>query len=203
MRQKFLILTFCALICFLSNSEICIAKNTVSGGDVNNFSEQENIEVTELDLGDYSSEMAVGEKQLLNVTVLPFTATERTCSYTSSIPEVATVNGLGRIIASKVGSTEIKAVCGGKSASFVLKVVESRDIKVTDIEIADYQQELEVGRTMRLSTTIQPLEASNNPIKYQSSNPAIATVSSSGEVKGIAKGSVRIYMSAGDVTKEL
>ena len=55
---------------------------------------EELIKVEELDLGDYMTEMIVGDKQLLVVTVLPMDVSEAKLSYDSSNAEVATVNGM-------------------------------------------------------------------------------------------------------------
>ena len=52
------------------------------------------VEVSELDIGDYQSQMAVGEKQLLSVTVLPMDATDQTLKFSSSDVSVAKINGM-------------------------------------------------------------------------------------------------------------
>ena len=43
--------------------------------------ESEEVVVQEIDLGDYQSQMTVGEKQLLSVTILPLEATEQKLTY--------------------------------------------------------------------------------------------------------------------------
>ncbi len=75
-------------------------------------------------------------------------------------------------------------------------------IQVKDVEISDYEKELNVDATMNLTVTVLPSDATDTTVTYRSSNPGIATVNSSGEVKGIASGQVVIYVSAGDITKE-
>lgn len=170
-------------------------------------STEEIIKVTELDLGEYQTEMAVGDKQLLTVTVLPLNATEQIIIYKSDNTKVAEINGMGRITAKAVGTAKITAVCGSVKGSFKLNVVETLEeetekIAVTDIEISDYEKELEVDKTMNLAVTVVPATATENTVFYQSSNPQIATVNSSGEVKGIAAGDVIIYCSAGGITRE-
>ncbi len=179
------------------------AENTVSGNDMVGGVKQDVIPVSELDMGDYSEKMVIGEKQLIAVTVIPYNATATTITYESSHTEVATINGMGRITAVAPGTTEIKASCGDKSASFTLQVAEESGIKVTDIEIANHGDELEVDKTLMLSATVLPSDATNSTVKYSSSDTSIATVSSTGEVKGIAKGNVIIYVTAGSVTKEV
>ena len=166
---------------------------------------EETISVTELDMGDYMEQMIVGEKQLLSVTCLPLDATETTITYTSSNPEVATINGMGRITALAVGTTTITASCQDVSASFELQVGEKEDttIPVSDIEIGSHESEVKVGETLSISATVLPADATNSTITYKSSDEGIATVNSAGEVQGISKGTVIIYVTAENITKEV
>lgn len=161
------------------------------------------VKVQDIDLGDYTDKMSVGEKQLLNVTVLPITANEVIISYTSSNPNIATVNGMGRITALAVGNTTIAVSSGQIVKSFELQVIEEENtnITVTDIEIAEHETEVEVGKSISISGTVLPSDATDSMIMYKSSDTSIATVSSTGEVKGISKGNVDIILTAGGVTK--
>ncbi|MCD8248456.1 MAG: Ig-like domain-containing protein [Lachnospiraceae bacterium] len=80
---------------------------------------------------------------------------------------------------------------------------EEETVAVTAIEIADHETEVKVGSTLTLSATVLPSNATNSTVTFTSSDTAIATVNSSGEVKGISKGSVIIYASADGVTTEI
>ena len=166
---------------------------------------EETISVTELDMGDYMEQMIVGEKQLLSVTCLPMDATETTITYTSSNPEVASINGMGRITALAVGTTTITAFCQDVNASFELQVGEEEDttIPVSDIEIGSHENEVKVGGTLSISATVLPADATNSTVTYKSSDEGIATVNSTGEVQGISKGTVIIYVTAENITKEV
>lgn len=164
-------------------------------------------QATDLDLGDYQRKMTIGETQLISVTQIPINAIEQDITYFSSNTEVATINGIGRITANAVGETEITITCGDIQKNFILTVSEENPdeekIAVVDVEIADHADEVEVGETIRLSATILPTDATETQVIYRSSDSNIATVSSTGVVKGISKGSVVIYCSAGYVTKEI
>lgn len=81
------------------------------------------------------------------------------------------------------------------------EIAEKR-IEVKDVEISNYERELNVDSTMNLTVTVLPSDATDTTVTYKSSNSEIATVNSSGEVKGIASGEVVIYVSAGNITKE-
>ena len=161
------------------------------------------VEITEIDLGDYLKEMVIGEKQLLIVTLLPLEADAQKITYHSSDIRIASINGLGRIEALQAGSSTITVTAGEISQSFVLKVKEKEDntIPVTDIEIGNHEAELEVGKTLTISGTVLPADATESTLTYTSSDSSIATVNSSGEVKGIRKGQVNITLSAGGISK--
>lgn len=167
----------------------------------------EEVVVSELDLGDYQSEMTIGDKQLLTVTVLPVTTTDQTLTYESSDIGVATINGMGRITAVNIGTTQISVKCGEVIETFNLTVSEESEkeevIPVNDIEIGDYDEELKVDATLTLSATVLPSDATDQTVSFQSSDTQIATVNSSGEVKGIAPGQVLITATAGGVMKQI
>ena len=197
--KRLYIFTFlCILVVLLMPKVNCRAETTVSSGD------NEKIEVTELDLGDCPKEMIVGTSQMLSVLTIPANATENEFTYKSSNEEVATVNALGRLTANKVGKAKITVKCGKVKNSFEVSVVSgSTTVLVEDIEIGDYEEELEVDKTLYLSAKVLPMNATNTLISYHSSDEQIAKVNSSGEVKGIAPGQVTIEVSAGNITKEV
>lgn len=166
--------------------------------------EKEKIAVTELDMGDYSKKMEAGKTQVLSVTALPLNATETNITYASSNTKVAVINAMGRITALRTGRARITAYCDGMSASFMLKVVkEKKEAVATEIEISDYEKKLAVDKTLTLTATVLPSDAKDNKVSYRSSDTSVATVNSSGEVKGISRGNVTIYAMAGDVTKTI
>lgn len=76
------------------------------------------------------------------------------------------------------------------------------DVKATDIEISSYENKVKVGSTINLNTAVLPSE-STDKISYRSSNTNIAFVNSTGEVTGISKGNVVIYIQAGEIIKEV
>ena len=100
--------------------------------------EEQEILATELDLG-----------------VIPVNADDQTLAYKSSNQEVAKVNGIGRITALKVGTTTITVSCGDISENFTLTVSEKVEetetkVPVTDIEIGDHEDELNVDESISL-----------------------------------------------------
>ena len=82
-------------------------------------------------------------------------------------------------------------------------IEEPEHIPVTDIVVADYEDVLEVDSTLNLSTTVFPNTATEQTVRYSSSNMAVATVTQTGEVKGISAGKVTIILSCGEIEKRL
>ena len=78
-----------------------------------------------------------------------------------------------------------------------------QNIPVTDIGISDHEEKVEVGKTINLTATALPANATESTITFRSSDINIATVTSGGEVKGISKGYVTIYVSARSIIKEV
>ena len=88
--------------------------------------------VTEVKLTAPSKEINVGETMTLKVKTTPKTANNTAVTFTSSKPEVATVDEHGVVTAVAPGSTKIKVKCKDKGKKSV-----SLTIKVTDPEASD------------------------------------------------------------------
>jgi len=150
-----------------------------------------------LDLGEPQKEMAIGSSQVLSVTVIPLDTKDQKLTYTSSNPQVASINEIGRITALMAGETVIAARCGNVSKTFLLKVVPIA------IELEDYKGEVAVNEILQLIARVTPSSVPAAALQYKSSNLKIATVSSSGEVKGISPGLVTITLTTGEIKKEI
>lgn len=165
-----------------------------------------NFEVTDLDLGDYQKEMEEGTTQLLGITVLPTNATNQKITYKSSNVEVAEVNELGRITANSIGEVEIRIQAGKvkKIVKIKVKKKETQDnIEVSSIEVEEFNNDMNVGEVQTVTAVVAPSDAINATIKYHSSNPSVATISSTGKITAKKKGSVTITLSANEVKKVL
>ncbi|MCR5325632.1 MAG: leucine-rich repeat protein [Bacteroidales bacterium] len=71
-------------------------------------------------------------------------------------------------------------------------------IQVTGIQLSGTASAMVVGGTKILMATVLPDNATYNTLSWSSSNPAIATVSSSGKVTAVAEGSATITASSTD-----
>lgn len=154
------------------------------------------IDVEEIQLDKEKVEIfTVGESVNLCATVLPGNATDKSVVWTSSDESVATVSQSGRVT----------AISDGRAVITVTTVedgyVASCDVVVGIIPITDFYFMLPeigmfVGDTRAFHPIILPEDATYQSVSWSSSNPEVASVSSSGQVTGISVGSTVITATA-------
>ena len=127
-------------------------------------------------------QLAVGESRELRATLLPADTTKR-ITYTSSDPEVATVDGTGRVTARQLGETVITARIPAKdsadgqemTAQTTVRVVipaESVDFKES-VVFLDLSSDQDVSA---LGVTVSPENTTDQTLAWESSNPEICRV---------------------------
>ena len=105
-----------------------------------------------------------------------------TVTYTTSNNAVATVSSTGVVKGVKAGTAVITATCGNAKATCKVTV------KTSTIKFAASAASVYTGKTVTVKATATP----SATVTYTTSNKAIATVSSTGVVKGIKAGTVTI-----------
>ncbi len=143
--------------------------------------------------------MMVGEVQYLAYEILPVNATNKTVTYTSSNPAVATVNQYGMVTAVGVGSANVTATANdgsGKQASITVTVNPVAG-QVTKIVLYG-KGSLGIGSVEYLSYEVWPADAVNKGITFSTSNKKVATVNEYGVVTGVGKGTATITATAKD-----
>ncbi len=137
--------------------------------------------------------MLAGNSEQLSGAILPANATNKTVSWSSSQPEIATVNASGRVTALSEGATSITATTadGNKTATALISV-ESGDIPVSSLSISPEEATLQIGTSTTLSRTILPADATDKSMNWNSSNPSVATVNQIGRVTALSAGVVTI-----------
>lgn len=153
------------------------------------------IPVSSIELDQTSATITVGATLSLTATVGPKDATDKTVTWMSSNPAVATVTDDGLVVAESVGTAIITATAGDQKATCRVSV---QPISVTSITLEPTECSVLVGATLQLSATVLPENASSKNITWRSSDSRIATVSLSGIVTGVAVGSCQITAECGD-----
>lgn len=156
--------------------------------------------VTEVRLDKSDLTMSIGDTDELVATVLPEDADNMKVVWTSSDPTVATVSDNGEVHALKVGSTTIRATSdeNGEIAATCAVTVMEKKVPVTSVKINSPATQLDINKTMQLSVTVLPADATNKSVAWTSSAPSVATVSDDGLVKPVAEGSVKITATSKD-----
>ncbi len=123
-----------------------------------------------------------------------------TPTWTSSDTTIAVVSTSGVVTARKVGSVSIVATAGSGAATAKVSVVSALPPSISSITVAPTPAFVAVHGTQQLTATVR--DSLNNAIPgltvtWQSNNPGVATVSTTGLVTGVAVGSVVISASIG------
>ncbi|MFN8666705.1 MAG: Ig-like domain-containing protein [Gemmatimonadaceae bacterium] len=117
---------------------------------------------------------------------------KRTLTWTSSNPAVATVASTGQVSTLKTGYTVITASTGGKSSSATI-TVRSLPAKTVTVTLPSATQGVgtsQVAKVTALDINGQPVVGGQ--VAWQSNNPSVATVDSSGKVVARVAGKARI-----------
>ena len=138
-----------------------------------------------------------GKSFTLKATVTPKNATNKKIKWTSSKTRVATVNSKGKVTAKGPGTATITAKArdgSGKKAKCKVTV----KVRVKKVSLNAKTKKLKKGKTFKLKAKVKPSNATNKKIKWTSSKPKVATVSSSGLVRAKSVGTTTITAKAKD-----
>jgi uncharacterized protein YjdB len=140
-------------------------------------------------LSDESLDMVIGDEYKLNVTITPNDATDKTETWTSSAPTVASVKD-GVVSALSEGVAVITVQVGDKKDACSVSV-SKRKIPVTMVMLDHTTLDMIVGDETTLLATIVPEDATDKKIQWSTSNPSVATVQE-GTVKAVKEGDAKI-----------
>jgi len=129
-----------------------------------------------------------GKTITLTPTVYPSSLTDKSVTWKSSNTKVATVTSKGKVKGVKTGTVTITCTSNatGLSTTCIVTVINGT---VTLDKSEAYVQK---GKTMTLKATVTPTTLEDKSVTWTSSNTAVATVSSTGKVKGVKYGTATI-----------
>lgn len=152
-----------------------------------------------ISLNTTEAEIEEGETLQLAATVKPDDTTDKSVSWTTSQPNVATVSETGLVTGLSQGATVITATCGSVRATCIVTVRKAY-VAVTGVELNLTTLTIREGDEAKLEATVMPANATDARVTWSSDNKKIANVNASGLVKGVKKGETTIYATAGDVS---
>lgn len=175
------------------------AKITASCGE---FSASCDVTVIALIEGIYldQPEMTIdrGTDGQLTASIVPLDTTEdKTVTWASSDPDVATVDSTGKVTALKIGATIITAKVGEHTASCSVAVVAL----IHDITLDQTSFKLNKGEGHQFTVNIDPPDTTEEKtVIWSSSNPEVAVIDNDGNLLAVAPGNTTITAQIGTHT---
>ena len=142
-----------------------------------------------ISLNKSSISLSKGDNCYLRATVK---GASKTVTWSTSNKAIATVEK-GKVVAKKAGTAIITATANGVTATCKVTVKKT---KVT-LKIKPTSKKIYVGDSFAITATVS---GTTNKVSWSSSNTSVATVSTSGYVKGKAKGTSTITAKVGEKT---
>ena len=129
---------------------------------------------------------AILEKTKTMTLKATVTSEDKSVTWKSSNTSVATVTSAGKVKGVKAGFATITCTSVATGEEATCKVT------VGYVKLDKTEAILEKTKTMTLTATVYPSALEDRRVKWKSSNTAVATVSSSGKVKGVKAGTAVI-----------
>ncbi|MCR4752928.1 MAG: Ig-like domain-containing protein [Candidatus Saccharibacteria bacterium] len=168
--------------------------------------------------------MEVGNTDKITATITPSNATDKKLTWSSSNVAIVAVDQYGNLLAKSAGSATIAVITndGNKvaTAKVIVDAVEEpvvntpeedeksepedddlNTILTTSVKINQSDMTIKAGQTINLTATVLPNNATNKNLDWTSSNTNVATVSSTGAIQGVSKGTATITASTRDTSK--
>lgn len=163
--------------------------------------------VTNVKLNKKNITLKAGKAYTLKASVSPSKASNKALAWKSSNKSIASVNSKGVVSAKKAGTVTITATAkdgSKKKASCkvtVKKASKSASDKRVSKIIVSSKKSVNINGTLQLNVSVQPSGLSKT-FTWKSDNTKIATVSSTGLVKGVSAGTVKITVTTNDKWKD-
>ncbi len=152
------------------------------------------VEVESISLNASTLSLEEGESFTLTATVYPSNATDKTIQWDSADTGIATVSG-GNVTATGVGTTTITAKTANGKRVFCAVSVSAKTIAIISVSLSESTVELEEGESITLTATLEPSNATDKTLKWNSTNESVATVID-GKITALSVGTAVITATA-------
>ncbi|MDR1859356.1 MAG: Ig-like domain-containing protein [Bacteroidales bacterium] len=139
-----------------------------------------------------------------DVVKIDASPTNQNYTWTSEVPEVATVSNTGEVTALSAGTTDI--IVSSADATIRIPVIATVKIPLTDLVLnyTDPTLQVTLNGTYSVNATKEPSDANDvDNVVWTSSNPDVATVSSLGVISGLGLGYTTITCTLGNFVKSI
>lgn len=137
-------------------------------------SEMPQVQIEKIDINIDNKTLQKEERKKLQITITPQEASNHKIIYNSSNPQVATVDDQGNVQAISAGKTTITVKAQENSVQNQIEITVYS--KVTGISIDQKEIYMQIEDTFQINTYIEPEDANNKKITYQSNDTQIATI---------------------------
>lgn len=143
-----------------------------------------------------------GDISRLNVAISPEGATNKKVTWKSSNPSIIFVDQQGEITANTAGVATITVTSESSNKIATCDViVEAKTVLVTDISLNRLSLKLVEGESDSLTYVIEPVNATNKNVSWESSDESIVSVDQKGRITAIKEGVATIAVTTEDGDK--
>ena len=151
------------------------------------------VQISQINLSLDKTTINKNETTKLKIEILPEEAKDQKITFSSSNPNIISVDQNGNIFGVSSGEATITAIAeNGVKGSITLNVYS----KVEEIKLDIENLTLQEGESYNLKATIYPEDATNKNITFNSENNDIATVDQSGKITAIKEGTTKITVTS-------
>lgn len=180
------------IVTALSEGTAVVTVSTKDGGCEATCIVRTPVKVTGVTLDKTSLTLQKGTSATLIATVTPAYATDKTLTWSSSNPAVATVSSSGVVTAIASGTAVIVVSTKDDGFNATCTINAPSPVKVTGVTLNQTSLTLAKGNSATLIATVSPGDATDETLTWSSSNTTVATVSSSGIVTALGGGTAVI-----------
>jgi hypothetical protein len=177
----------------LRTSTITITNNDPDQGDysITLSGNGEVIAVTDISLSKNSTSILISYTEQLDATILPSNATNKHVIWESDNESVASVGSNGLVTALTEGTVIIMVTSGDGGFTDTCEV-STIPIDVSGVSLNTNTATITLGNTEQLIATVEPTDATDKLVSWESDNESVATVNSSGLISTVAPGTATI-----------
>lgn len=144
-----------------------------------------------------------GESETLKVEILPLEAKDHEVEYSSSNPNILSVDGEGNLLAIQSGIADIKVKAKENSVASSMRFQVYTPL--TDMQINAESLVMQEGDRFVILPILTPSDADNQKVIYTSENEEVATVDNAGNITARKEGSTKIIVKTEEasITREI
>lgn len=143
-------------------------------------------------LSQSSCSLSARSSTTLQATVQPDNADNKGVVWNSSDTSIVTVDSNGKITGVRAGEATVTATTAEGGFTADCDVTVTAEVRVTGVRISSSKLNMTVGASSNLTATVEPGNASNKTVNWNSSDTSVATVDANGRVIARAAGTAAI-----------